>query len=54
MKIVRPPSNIQRVPPDTRTRIAKFMGDPLPGRSALDRGGAASSYPQPVLPRNGH
>ncbi len=25
------------VPVDTRTRQARFMGDPLPGRSALDR-----------------
>ena len=25
------------VPPDTRTLQARFLGDPLPGRSALDR-----------------
>jgi hypothetical protein len=25
------------VPVDTRTRVARFMGDPIPGRSALDR-----------------
>lgn len=28
---------VLRVPPDTRTRHARLMGDPLPGRSALDR-----------------
>jgi hypothetical protein len=28
---------IATVQPDTRSRFARFMGDPLPGRSALDR-----------------
>jgi hypothetical protein len=27
----------QRVPLDTRTRFARAMGDPVPGRSALDQ-----------------
>jgi hypothetical protein len=28
---------LARVPADSRSRQAKFMGDPLPGRSALDQ-----------------
>lgn len=27
---------IARIPPDTRTPMQKMLGDPLPGRSALD------------------
>lgn len=29
-------SAVANVPVDTRSRMARFMGDPLPGRSALD------------------
>jgi hypothetical protein len=28
---------LRAIPIDTRTRVARFMGDPIPGRSALDR-----------------
>jgi hypothetical protein len=28
---------LARVPIDSRTRVARWLGDPLPGRSALDR-----------------
>lgn len=28
---------LTRMPQDTRTLTARFFGDPLPGRSALDR-----------------
>lgn len=28
---------LSEIPPDTRTVTAQFCGDPLPGRSALDR-----------------
>jgi hypothetical protein len=31
---------ISTVPADTRSRMAKWMGDPLPGRSALDARGS--------------
>jgi hypothetical protein len=30
------PSSEQLPPPDTRALVARIMGDPLPGRSALD------------------
>lgn len=36
-----PPAEVERIlrtiQPDTRTLQAKFMGDPIPGRSALDK-----------------
>lgn len=28
---------VARIQPDTRTRAARIMGDPMPGRSALDK-----------------
>lgn len=31
------PSVLNTIPPDTRTFTARALGDPLPGRSALDR-----------------
>jgi len=40
----RPPeadylARLAEIPPDTRTTTARICGDPLPGRSALDRRG---------------
>lgn len=33
----KPRENVPSVPKDTRDFTARFMGDPLPGRSALDK-----------------
>lgn len=30
-------ARLAEIPPDTRCLTARFFGDPLPGRSALDR-----------------
>ena len=32
---------LKRIPPDTRDLTGRLMGDPLPGRSALDRSQSA-------------
>jgi hypothetical protein len=33
---------LRHVPPDTRGRTARLMGDPRPGRSALDQRGSGA------------
>jgi len=40
---------LAKVQPDTRSLMAKFFGDPLPGRSALDRKRRADFSPQSTL-----
>lgn len=51
-----PPEEVEAamrtIPPDTRTLAARWMGDPLPGRSALDKkkAMAATERPRPYSP----
>ena len=36
-KLLELSANMEKIPEDTRTYTQKFFGDPLPGRSALDK-----------------
>lgn len=40
---------LRKVPPDTRSMQARFFGDPLPGRSALDKRNAQSRPGKPTV-----